>query len=286
MNEKRLVSNAKVNLFLKVGKKNKIHKLHNIQSIVYLLNLHDKIKVKKINKNRDKVVFYGKFNRNVNKKNNTVSKSLHLLRKKGFIKKKDHYEISIKKNIPVFSGFGGGSSNAAVIIRNFLKAKDISKKNIDYFCDYLGSDLRLFFGHKKIFQINLNNIKKIQGNYSFYFLLVYPYLKSSTKIIYSKVYNYEKIKYNYNFNRVTKPSMLRWLKFQNNALEKIVISKFPVVSKILKELSLLKNCQFSRITGSGSACFGVFLNKKDAAAGLVKIKKKFPKFWFAISRTI
>jgi 4-diphosphocytidyl-2C-methyl-D-erythritol 2-phosphate synthase len=80
--------------------------------------------------------------------------------------------------------------------------------------------------------------------------------------------------------------MLKWLKFQNNALEKIVISKFPVVSKILKELSLLKNCQFSRITGSGSACFGVFLNKKDAAAGLVKIKKKFPKFWFAISRTI
>ena len=48
----------------------------------------------------------------------------------------------------------------------------------------------------------------------------------------------------------------------------------------------MKNCEFSRLTGSGSACFGVFLTKKSAVLGLKKIKKKFPKFWCVVGKTI
>ena len=72
--------------------------------------------------------------------------------------------------------------------------------------------------------------------------------------------------------------MLDKLKSENNSLENIVISRFPLIKKVLDELSLLKKCEFSRITGSGSACFGLFLNKKDALLGLKLIKKRFPKF--------
>ena len=64
------------------------------------------------------------------------------------------------------------------------------------------------------------------------------------------------------------------------------MSKFPIIKKILFELSLLNKCQFSRPTGSGSACFGVFLTKKSADLGLKKIKKKFPKFWCVVGKTI
>ena len=73
---------------------------------------------------------------------------------------------------------------------------------------------------------------------------------------------------------------------KNKIFESIVISRFPIIKKVLKELSLLKKCEFSRITGSGSACFGLFLNKKDALLGLKLIKKRFPKFWCVLSRTI
>ena len=72
----------------------------------------------------------------------------------------------------------------------------------------------------------------------------------------------------------------------NNSLEKIVVSKFPVVGKILEEMRLIKNCQLSRVTGSGSACFALFLNKKDGALALRQIKKKFPKFWCVLCKTI
>tara|TARA_B100001769_G_C21490135_1_gene284529 strand:- start:54 stop:176 length:123 start_codon:yes stop_codon:yes gene_type:complete len=40
------------------------------------------------------------------------------------------------------------------------------------------------------------------------------------------------------------------------------------------------------VTGSGSACFGVFLTKKSADIGLKKIRKRFPKFWCVVGKTI
>ena len=80
--------------------------------------------------------------------------------------------------------------------------------------------------------------------------------------------------------------MVDKLKSETNSLESVIISRFPIIKKVLKELSLLKKCEFSRITGSGSACFGLFLNKKDALLGLKLIKKRFPKFWCVLSRTI
>ena len=85
-------SYSKINLFLKVLKKNKSG-LHNIQSSVMLLDLHDKIIIKKINKEQDEIKFIGKFRKNISEKNNSISKSLYLLRKYGLVSKKNGYQI-------------------------------------------------------------------------------------------------------------------------------------------------------------------------------------------------
>jgi len=69
-------------------------------------------------------------------------------------------------------------------------------------------------------------------------------------------------------------------------LQKIVVSKFSVINKILFQLYLIKDCYLSRVTGSGSACFGLFLKKKSAELGLRKIKKQFPKLWCVVGKTI
>ena len=69
-------------------------------------------------------------------------------------------------------------------------------------------------------------------------------------------------------------------------MEKIVIKKYPIIKKILNEIQKTNNCQFSRLTGSGSACFGLFLTEKSAQLGLKKIKKKFPKYWCVTGKTV
>ena len=280
-----LKSPAKINLSLKIGKKIN-YKYHDIQSVIFLINLHDKITIKKITKKKDILKFTGKFKKNIKLKNNSVSKSMYVLRKKNIISNSSNYEIKVKKNIPVFSGLGGGSSNAATIIKYFYKRRKIIDNDIDYFAKYLGSDFKLFFKNSKIIQENFFNIRNFKFKHNFYLLIVYPFKKSSTKDVYSKIKKFEKIKKLNIFNKVSKSKMLDKLKSETNSLESIVISRFPLIKKVLKELSLLKKCEFSRITGSGSACFGLFLNKKDALLGLKLIKRRFPKFWCVLSRTI
>ena len=234
-----LKSPAKINLSLKIGKKIN-HEYHDIQSIIFLTNLHDQIVIKKINGQKDKFKFTGKFKKNIKLENNSALKSVYFLRKKNIINNRPKYEIKIKKNIPVFSGLGGGSSNAATIIKYFYKKRKIIDKDINYFARYLGSDFKIFFKGNKIIQENFLKIENFKFKHNFYLLIVYPFKKSSTKDIYSKFRKYEKIKKLNIFNRISKLKMVDKLKSETNSLESVIISRFPIIKKVLKELSLLK----------------------------------------------
>jgi 4-diphosphocytidyl-2-C-methyl-D-erythritol kinase len=97
-----------------------------------LLDLYDKIIIKKINKEQDEIKFIGKFRKNISQKNNSISKSLYLLRKYGLVSKKNRYKIVINKKIPVFAGLGGGTSNAVFLTKYFLK-NQISKNFLRIF---------------------------------------------------------------------------------------------------------------------------------------------------------
>ena len=281
-----LRSYCKINLFLDVGRKDKKTKLHNIQSLISIINLYDEIKIKRIYRPKDVIKFSGIFSKHVKKQDNSVLRSFSLLRNKGYIKDGHNYSVEIKKKIPAFSGLGGGSSNSASIIKYFLRRKKISKENLNYFSKILGSDLKLFFKSSQILQKNLTSIKSIKKKNQLHFIIVYPFFKCLTKEIYLKVNSYKKIKKNNNYNLNLKPKLIQLLKSRENSLEKIVIKKFPIIKKILNELKQINNCQFSRLTGSGSACFGLFLTKKSAELGLKKIKKKFPKYWCVTGKTI
>ena len=70
------------------------------------------------------------------------NKTLSAMRKYNLIS--DHYSVTIFKNIPVFAGLGGGSSNAATILRNVSKKK-ISKNLYNKIIKEISSDVRIFF---------------------------------------------------------------------------------------------------------------------------------------------
>ena len=276
-------SYSKINLFLKVSKKNN-EGLHNIQSSVMLLDLHDNIILKKINKNKDDINFIGQFKKNINKKINSISKSLDILRKHNLIDKKKKYKITINKKIPVYAGLGGGTSNAVFLIKYFLKNK-VSDKLLEIFEKEIGSDFRLFF-FKHSFQKNLKKILKFKKKYVFNFVLVYPNINSSTKEAYSKVKKFNLL-LNSDLSKInSKERYIKFIKNEKNDLQKIVETRHKKIKKILDLIKAQKNCLFSRMTGSGSVCFGVFINKKSAMEGLTIIKKKLPKYWCVFTKSI
>ena len=71
-----------------------------------------------------------------------------------------------------------------------------------------------------------------------------------------------------------------------NDLQSIVEKKYPLIQKLLLNISNEKGCYFSRMTGSGSVCYGVFINLNSAKKARINLKKIYPKFWVSIAKTV
>ena len=275
-----LKSFSKINLSLNINSKLK-NGLHDIQSYYCLINLFDKIKIRKIDKKKDKVVFFGPFVKHIKKSNNSITNLQKLLRKLELIS--GYYSVIVNKNIPVFSGLGGGTSNAAFVLKFLLKGK-INENILKKVEKLIGSDLRLFF-HKQGFLQNLRTIKTIKKQ-KLFFLLSRPNIICSTKKIYSKVKKYSKKK-KFNFQKMNnKKGFINYILEQNNELQSIVEEEYPSIKILLKDINTEKGCYFSRMSGSGSVCYGLFNNESNAKKALNKIKTKHPKFWFSIAKTV
>ena len=170
-----LNSYSKINLSLSINSKLK-NGLHEIQSFFCLINLSDTIKINKTNKNKDKILFKGHFAKHIKKSDNSIINLLKLLRNKKLIS--NFYSIIIIKNIPIFGGLGGGTSNAACILKYLLKKK-INKNIFHKIEKLIGSDLRLFF-YKQGFLESLKNVKAIKKKKKLIILLSRPNINCST----------------------------------------------------------------------------------------------------------
>ena len=277
-----LKSFSKINLSLTVNRKLKKNRLHDIQSYFCLIDLCDLIKIRKIKGRKDIVKFQGKFAKFIKNKSNSIIKVLKILREKGLIS--ECYSVLVNKRIPVFAGMGGGTSNAVCLIKYFTGNK--INKNLSSILDKkIGSDLRLFF-HKQGFLKNLKTINNFRRKFRLYFLLVYPNIKCSTAYVYSKVKKYS-IKSQYSFSKIKdKSKYMEFLANKDNDLQSIVEKKYPNIKKLIIEIGQKKGCYFSRMTGSGSVCYGVFKSQKTAKAALNRVKLKYPKYWLSVAKTI
>lgn len=275
----KIKSHAKINLALNIVGKTK--KLHKIESIVSFLDLHDEIKIKKINQKNNKIKFFGKFSKGIKSKN-TVSELLKNIEKKKLFKEK--FQITIKKNIPSEAGLGGGSMNAASVLNFFIKEKLLKrKKEILEIANAIGSDVVLGLYKKNLVLKSNNEIKVIPSKKKFNILLVKPSFGCSTKRIYSKVKKFYKPEFNTKINNLMRSDFLREKK---NDLEPIAIESYPKL-KILKDfLDKLPNTEFVRMTGSGSTIIAYFNSLKKCKEASKKVSKQFRNYWCKTSKTI
>ena len=287
MKNSKIKSYCKINLSLRVLKKLN-NGYHNIMSLITFCDLHDIISISKIGNLKDKISFSGKFKKGINKKKNTVTKVLALLRRNQLIENKA-FKINVQKNIPHGSGLGGGSSNAAYLL-NYFNSKmrlKLNKKKIKKLASQIGFDVPINLERRNTFLTGKRGeILRLKQKFRLNLLIVYPNLICSTKKIYkrnkkislSKLPSLSYIKDN--------KKLINLLKNENNDLEKAVVKIYPKVKKIIDYIKSQKGCYFSRITGSGSACIGIFSNMKNVIYAQKLIKLKYPKYWCVVSKTI
>ena len=280
MNFNEIKSFAKINLALNVT--GKTSKLHKIESLVAFIDLHDLILIKKINSKKHQIIFGGKFSKNISPIN-TVSRLLGILDKKKLIRHK--FLVKIKKNIPQKAGLGGGSMNAASILKFLIEKKivKISIKKIQNIARDIGSDVILGMSNTNTILTSKNEIRTFKNCRKLFTLIVKPNFGCSTKYIYSKVRKLDKAKF---LNPKKKMFNIESLKKKKNSLEKIVLNKYPKLKKIKKYLERLEDPIFVRMTGSGSALVSYYYSKKQCNEARKKFKKDYKKYWCISSKTI
>ena len=287
MNNIKIKSYCKINLSLKVLKKLNSG-YHNIISLITFSDLHDVISISRIKESKDEISFSGKFKRGINKKSNTITKVLNLLRSNKLLKNQA-FKINVQKNIPHGSGLGGGSSNAANLLNYFnLKMKlKLSNNEIRKLADQIGFDVSINLEKRNAFLTGKKGkILRLNQKFKLNLLIVYPNLICSTKKIYERNRKINLSKPQSFFYIKDNKKLINFLKNENNDLEKTVIKIYPKIKKIIDYIKSQKGCHFSRITGSGSACIGIFSNMKNAFYAQKLIKLKYPKYWCAVSKTI
>jgi len=283
----KIKSFCKINLSLRVLKRLS-DGYHNIRSLVTFCDLHDLISISKIKGVNDKISFSGRFKKGVNKKSNTITNVLYLLRKRNFFQKQA-FKIDIQKNIPHGSGLGGGSSNAANVL-NFFNSKmrlKLNKDEISKIAYQIGFDTPVSLEKKNtLLTGKKGEILRLNQKFRLNILIVYPNVICSTKKIYANNKKFTFLRSQSNFYIKDKNKLIDFLKNENNDLEKTAIKFYPKVRKIINFIKSQNGCYFSRITGSGSACIGIFSNMKSAVFAQKFMKLKFPNYWCVVSKTI
>ena len=251
----KIKSNAKINLGLKVLNK-RIDGFHNIDSIFIEINLFDYI-IFQENKTYDLQCN----NTEIEFKKNTIHKVYMLMKEKYNFKK--NYEIVLEKNIPLYSGLGGGSSNAASTIKmlNQLNQLNLSKNEMFDIALQIGSDVPYFIdggikhisGRGEIIE-KYSESQQIQPLFA---LLVIPEFSISTEWAYNKIKKYLEPR----INRPKFPTLKGvedWKLFEND-FEKVLELTYPEIMDI-KSTMYKCGALYSGLSGSGSTMFGLYNN--------------------------
>jgi len=255
---------AKINLYLDVISKRK-DSYHNIATIFCKIKLSDHITVS----TRDKGISVSCNHPDLsNFRKNLVYKASLLMKKR--FQLDAGLDVTIKKNIPVAAGLGGGSSDAAsvIIAINKLFNLNATQNQIMGIGRSIGADVGFFIsGYNSAIGRGIGDrLSEIEVFSKFYILLLVPKITIYTKYIYRQL-----------SLRLTKPtvdvSILARILMRTdlrdklayslyNRLEDVVLPLYPIVKEGKK--ALLHFTDKALLSGSGPSVFGIFRTRKEA----------------------
>ncbi|MFH0834997.1 MAG: 4-(cytidine 5'-diphospho)-2-C-methyl-D-erythritol kinase [Candidatus Micrarchaeota archaeon] len=254
-------ADAKVNLLLDAGAVK--GGFHQVDAVFQEISLHDDVVVEKSQRTCVWCVEVSK--------NNIAEKAAKL-----FFDKTEVIggaKISITKRIPTAAGLGGGSSDAAAVIRglNRLYGTELTKEEMKEIGRQVGSDVCFFLeGGACLARGREFNLTKLRPKARFYVVLETPKVKlpeKKTAWVYSeydgiaKKKHYDADRMAYAVEHGTAKEIAALL---GNSLEDVVLKAFPACAAAKKRL-LEKGALGSLVSGAGPTVFGIF-DKRVAGA--------------------
>lgn len=269
---------AKINLDLVVlGKRTDGY--HDIDSLVHFLPFGDRLQFKPADKLE--LSIDGPFGANLKVEDNLVLRAARLLAEHSNCEALA--SIKLTKNLPVASGMGGGSSDAAATLRglNRLWGCRLSLIDLVDLALPLGADVPVcvYGGAARLRGIG-ERIDPVRSLPEMPLLLVNPGVELSTAHVFRTLVIDEDAVYRKSL--LAGPSLDQltdWLRHTVNELERPAIQLQPVIADVLERLSAFEHVHIARMSGSGATCYALFPDTRLAQAAADVLRREQPDWW-------
>jgi 4-diphosphocytidyl-2-C-methyl-D-erythritol kinase len=276
---------AKINLYLHVTGKTDGN-YHTLDSLVNFADIGDEITIEPASQFSFDIngPYAGYFNADAQKANdkstNLVVRTVFALAKK--FEKLPDFKITLTKNLPLASGMGGGSSNAAATIWGLLEWWNIPTDTDDLpdLFVKLSADVPVCYYSQPARMQGIGEfITPVPDMPELDILLVNPGKPCPTDKVFADVkppYSNDII---FPAHFKSADQLIEFLAEQRNDLTAPASNIVSEIDEMLALLQKQSGCRLARLSGSGATCFGIFDNAAAAKLAEKTLKKQNPDWW-------
>jgi len=274
-------ASAKINLFLHVGEK-RADGFHPVQSLAVFTQAGD---VLALDAAPDlSLAVEGPFAKGLEGEGDNLV--LRAARALGAAKKEESgARLTLTKNLPVASGIGGGSADAAAALRGLRQLWNVEKDDAAL-CDIaaeLGSDIPACVLSAPCFMEGRGEVlRPVESMPRMPMLLVNARVPVPTRDVFAALQNRSGVEMALPRGRFSDTAdLLRFLDTTRNDLEEPARRLQPVIGEVLAAMAALPGALLTRMSGSGATCFGIFADEDCCRRSAEVLKQAFPNWWIA-----
>lgn len=203
--------------------------------------------------------------------------------------------MQLEKHLPMSSGIGGGSADAAATYRGLLLLRALAEGRevprdptpqdaLDLL--EIGADVPMcVLSDAARVQGIGEQIEPVSDLHPYPVVLVNPRVQVSTPAIFSQL----TVKRNGGLDPwpdsfEDRDAALDWLGAQRNDLQSIAVRDCPAIGDVLSALERTGTCRLARMSGSGATCFGLFERVHMAQTAADAISAAHPDWWVRVGR--
>jgi 4-diphosphocytidyl-2-C-methyl-D-erythritol kinase len=275
-----MLARAKVNLYLHITGK-RADGYHLLDSLIVFADTGDEISLAPADKLS--LVIDGPFAAGLGAgPDNLVLRAAQALQ--GVTNSRNGAAIRLTKNLPVASGIGGGSADAAATLSGLCGLWDVApgRAALHIIAARLGADVPVCLDGAASFVGGIGEeLAPARGLPPAWLLLANPRIATPTPAVFKA-----------RQGPFSKPA--RWsepprdfadfaarLQSCANDLTEAAISVTPAIRDVLIALAALPGCVLARLSGSGATCFGLFADEGAARAAEGTLRGARPGWWVA-----
>jgi len=267
---------AKINLFLHVGAK-RADGFHPLQSLAVFTQLGDVLAMEAAPELS--MVINGPFADGLEgEADNLVLRSARALGQHGA-------SLHLTKNLPVASGIGGGSADAAAALRGLRRLwnLDMDDAALQSIAASLGSDIPACLLSTPCFMEGRGEIlRSSESMPRVPLLLVNPGVAVPTRDVFAALAERSGVNMTLPRGRFGDTAdLLRFLETTRNDLEAPARILQPVIGEVLEAIAALPGALLARMSGSGATCFGIFADDDCCHRAAEVLRSAAPGWWVA-----